>query len=402
MYPVHPHVRGEDESILRGGTLKDGSPPRAWGRLQGPMQREPGHRFTPTCVGKTARSRKSLSATPVHPHVRGEDARVGTHGWAADGSPPRAWGRPNLGFVIGTGARFTPTCVGKTPGGRHGTWGCPVHPHVRGEDESAAVQASHSAGSPPRAWGRLRVANPPCGGLRFTPTCVGKTYPPVCITVRPPVHPHVRGEDVSEHYWRLIAAGSPPRAWGRPRLGRRPVGPYRFTPTCAGKTPGLEGFPRLRAGSPPRAWGRPVADEERPAGHRFTPTCVGKTQEKKPGGSAFSVHPHVRGEDSIRPLPAGVTDGSPPRAWGRRVPREPRDPCERFTPTCVGKTAWTPPAPCGPPVHPHVRGEDLHRLVRSGPTIGSPPRAWGRPQQPVPRQYSSRFTPTCVGKTLRI
>ena len=73
-------------------------------------------------------------------------------------------------------ARFTPTCVGTTPG-------------------------------------LIKLLR---GLQRFTPTCVGTTAPSVRSSVRASVHPHVRGDDV----WMLY--------------GKRAGG--RFTPTCVGTT----------------------------------------------------------------------------------------------------------------------------------------------------------------------
>ena len=254
--PVHPHVRGEDGRRRRKTPTWFGSPPRAWGRLGFPFWSVRRSRFTPTCVGKTFRTTRIVVVIAVHPHVRGEDVRLAELGDVCAGSPPRAWGRRHhqqrrggrhrftptcVGKTAGGGAasaasfgspprawgrrpkrvsaaasrRFTPTCVGKTPrswpcrAGRRFTPTCvgktmtrrrsshcpPVHPHVRGED------------------GVLRKGDP--REVRFTPTCVGKTSATAGSSTMRTVHPHVRGED--EFAPRIIqhAPGSPPRAWGR-------------------------------------------------------------------------------------------------------------------------------------------------------------------------------------------
>ena len=216
--------------------------------------------------------------------------------------------------------RFTPTCVGKA----HRT----------------AQMRLRAAGSPPRAWGRRRIARQRGSSWRFTPTCVGKAVVLAAIFAAVTVHPHVRGE---------------------------------------GET-GLRPFARMH-GSPPRAWGRHRAMAARGNPHRFTPTCVGKAKCRILLKKRHSVHPHVRGEG--RPHDAGnaAVAGSPPRAWGRLALAQPRHQPPRFTPTCVGKAARR----CSPhrrlPVHPHVRGE------------GSVLRAADRGR--------TRFTPTCVGKAAR-
>src|SRR5207245_2101637 len=100
-----------------------GSPPRTWGRPRP--------------------SPRPASATPVHPHARGEDTGKSLTVPSSSGSPPRTWGRRRLGALPPLAAS--------------------VHPHARGEDQDA----SH-----------LRDDE-----LRFTPTHVGKTrhcqYPAV-------------------------------------------------------------------------------------------------------------------------------------------------------------------------------------------------------------------------------
>ena len=74
-------------------------------------------------------------------------------------TPPRAWGR--LGSTLtGSGlARNTPTGVGKTPD----SWGIAdlleKHPHGRGEDFGKFSCSTLHKETPPRAWGRLSVAN---------------------------------------------------------------------------------------------------------------------------------------------------------------------------------------------------------------------------------------------------
>ncbi len=153
---VHPHGRGDDFLCLFIVCLCPGSPPRAWGRLA--RQRLParGGRFTPTGVGTT----KAASARParwtVHPHGRGDDATAARNGSVMPGSPPRAWGRPEVtifsAFIL------------------------KVHPHGRGDDVCAQVSDACRSGSPPRAWGRHLFSMSADMLERFTPTGVGTTY----------------------------------------------------------------------------------------------------------------------------------------------------------------------------------------------------------------------------------
>ena len=236
-------------------------------------------------------------------------------------------------------------------------------------------------------------------GERFTPTCVGKTSSPGYSGTPSSVHPHVRGEDADRDTPSWVAAGSPPRAWGRRHPGPFGSERVRFTPTCVGKTNTRDAPGSPRNGSPPRAWGRRTTLPQWPARRRFTPTCVGKTSTSTPRRSAAAVHPHVRGEDLWCAQDLEANLGSPPRAWGRQGSRPLHVGRQRFTPTCVGKTGGGGADARINSVHPHVRGEDQRLMGQPVRPDGSPPRAWGRPIHPSARRGPSRFTPTCVGKT---
>ena len=154
-------------------------------------------------------------AAPVHPHVRGDGRRDSGIGCSVVGSPPRAWGRPDVEILLRLFDRFTPTCVG-TAAGRTGSGRRPsVHPHVRGDGSASGRSASSCNGSPPRAWGRRGALHRRIVGLRFTPTCVGTARFPKIAPASNPVHPHVRGDGVVALHHRSSPVGSPPRAWGR-------------------------------------------------------------------------------------------------------------------------------------------------------------------------------------------
>ena len=92
------------------------------------------------------------------------------------------------------------------------------------------------AGSPPRAWGRSRIALLKQTTIRFTPTCVGTLQHPVSTGAGQPVHPHVRGDADGLSVGKNIAKG--------------------FTPTCVGTLSAAAASSFSVTGSPPRAWGR--------------------------------------------------------------------------------------------------------------------------------------------------
>ena len=213
-----------------------------------------------------------------------------------------------------------------------------------------------TAGSPPRAWGRLAgVLSVHCGA-RFTPTGVGTATAPAGPPSSAPVHPHGRGDGLDRHPGSWYCRGSPPRAWGRPAQGCTRLHVVRFTPTGVGTAP---------------PWLRRVARD--------------------------AVHPHGRG-DGGRAQPVVVAHaGSPPRAWGRR--RQPRggSTYPRFTPTGVGTAFCAGADGVAEAVHPHGRGDGTTSISGCRLSAGSPPRAWGRRAARRLSGRSCRFTPTGVG-----
>ena len=211
-----------------------------------------------------------------------------------------------------------------------------------GEGAHSALISRIWCGSPPRVWGRLSRQRAAVGGIRFTPTCVGKAQTDPLAVFGPLVHPHVCGEGDSSSWKTAQLSGSPPRVWGR--LVDLQIGPrrHRFTPTCVGKAT-VAAVPCTSVnGSPPRVWGRRVEQLVSRSRRRFTPTCVGKAQRGCPSRSRGSVHPHVCGEGVILGSSLMSDSGSPPRVWGRRA----------------GETSHHP----APTVHPHVCGEGGPRI----------------------------------------
>ena len=235
-----------------------------------------------------------------------------------------------------------------------------------------------NTGSPPRAWGRLADHHLGHGCPRFTPTCVGKA-----------------GLGVLDQ---IPERGSPPRAWGRRRNFSQLRPQPRFTPTCVGKASTTASTPTAATVHPHvRGEGGRHALQGG-AGIRFTPTCVGKANACSGDMAETSVHPHVRGEGGMLAPAVVPRDGSPPRAWGRQGDLLRKLRLVRFTPTCVGKAFASATASSARAVHPHVRGEGSVRMPWDSPHAGSPPRAWGRPEMGCGPRGSERFTPTCVGK----
>ncbi len=133
--------------------------------------------------------------------------------------------------------------------------------------------------------------------------------------------------------------------------------------------------------------------------HRFTPTCVGTTPREHHIAIVKAVHPHVCGDNSNGVGDPVIENGSPPRVWGQLERSRKQDRCQRFTPTCVGTTLKRLRPFRRPSVHPHVCGDNvaLHSCLIL--PYGSPPRVWGQPAIGNMPSLARRFTPTCVGTT---
>ena len=109
----------------------------------------------------------------------------------------------------------------------------------------------------------------------------------------------------------------------------------------------------------------------------------------------------MRGENLAVTAAPSQMYGTSPRAWGKRRPGDRPNRQGRNIPTCVGKTCvhFTPIGAISE--HPHVRGENFLFSIRRKASLGTSPRAWGKPPPKAPACNSFRNIPTCVGKTAR-
>ena len=336
---VHPHTRG-DNAIRRAVEPSSGSPPHAWGRRHGTRHALFCSRFTPTRVGTTSNARvcqQVVAGSP--PHAWGRLVTLHRADVRA-GSPPHAWGRRAGERRFETGrARFTPTRVGTTVRSRADTRATSVHPHTRGDDVSRhganAVPSVH-----PHARGDDCTANSSRRSTRFTPTRVGTTASHDAVARLLAVHPHTRGDDKPLAVHRSRRAPVHPHTRGDngvhgALVRRHAVHPHtrgddrchradtarvwRFTPTRVGTTPIGRRQHATENGSPPHAWGQ---------------------QRRAVSVRQVGSPPHAWGRRVVARC-ASLRLGSPPHAWGRRR-------C-RATPRRADA------------VHPHTRGDNVHR-----------------------------------------
>ena len=209
-------MRGEDALRSPPRCIVPETPPHAWGRRLHQLAVTPVHGNTPTCVGKTTAASGLWGSAQKHPHMRGEDNTSNALLSSLRETPPHAWGRLNHAHTELSHGGNTPTCVGKTLNFWVGFQPTRKHPHMRGEDFTAARQRIEDLETPPHAWGRREQGTRGRKVHRNTPTCVGKTGCRTRSSSSPRKHPHMRGEDHAPHTPRNSSCGN--------------------TPTCVGKT----------------------------------------------------------------------------------------------------------------------------------------------------------------------
>ncbi len=89
---VHPHWRGEHFFPSARLGPEFGSSPLAWGTFGRGVEHEDGTRFIPTGVGNIDEGEPTGNLLSVHPHWRGEHDSLNTFNRLFNGSSPLAWG----------------------------------------------------------------------------------------------------------------------------------------------------------------------------------------------------------------------------------------------------------------------------------------------------------------------
>ncbi len=254
---------------------------------------------TPTGVGKTHPLPDPPCQTRKHPHGRGEDAAARGEIKLPPETPPRAWGRRHSASLVSPIRGNTPTGVGKTSLISMERRLTRKHPHGRGEDASPIGSAKPNSETPPRAWGRPAIHHHSATAPRNTPTGVGKTAPAYAPAYRGQKHPHGRGEDQPTTSARRGRLETPPRAWGRPKIAISYPPLRRNTPTGVGKTI-LLSVKGCRRQKHPHGRGEDQGWQLNGSAHQGnTPTGVGKTANRSAVSMWSQKHPHGRGEDRV-------------------------------------------------------------------------------------------------------
>jgi len=159
---------------------------------------------------------------------------------------------------------------------------------------------------------------------------------------------------------------------------------------------------RVKLETPPLARGRQAKTILYVINPGNTPTRAGKTFFFVKRFTYYWKHPHSRGEDLRKALRSRQYLETPPLARGRLHLTLDGSNGRRNTPTRAGKTFAQRPNVVYLGKHPHSRGEDPFECTRKVWKKETPPLARGRPSLAI--SFNSFFgnTPTRAGKTCLI
>ena len=210
------HKHETQDALAKTSAARTKSPPLAWGKVPTGSLPVQERGITPTCVGKRAGAHQCRAAARDHPHLRGEKKSAFCT-------------MPNKNGI-------TPTCVGKSLPSVVMKNADEDHPHLRGEKRARPESPGLTQGSPPLAWGKVRLSTRKTGAIRITPTCVGKRLRWERISFMLKDHPHLRGEKKQGWNFEKISEGSPPLTWGKAEFCDWCKVSGRITPTYVGKS----------------------------------------------------------------------------------------------------------------------------------------------------------------------
>ncbi len=212
---VHPHSRGENSSSCFMRASPSGSSPLARGKSSRRRPHPARKGFIPTRAGKMSLGLVTGSNIRVHPHSRGENLSALVQALRVRGSSPLARGKYSMHVVQVESEGFIPTRAGKITRIDPRRCACTVHPHSRGENTCIAHDTPRPAGSSPLARGKFIIMSWTLMRLRFIPTRAGKIQSFLSCRYGSWVHPHSRGENEGSHDFAQFLHGSSPLARGK-------------------------------------------------------------------------------------------------------------------------------------------------------------------------------------------
>ena len=172
----------------------------------------------------------------IIPAYAGSTTSPSRTGRRAGGSSPHTRGAPHMTRPAKQPERIIPAYAGST--GYFFLFGSCFsdHPRIRGEHDWKPDMIPGVSGSSPHTRGALdeiRIGDRGCG---IIPAYAGSTFASICLRMRSPDHPRIRGEHCRRQAIVVTPPGSSPHTRGaRCRCGRDRGAP-RIIPAYAGST----------------------------------------------------------------------------------------------------------------------------------------------------------------------
>ena len=132
----HPHVGGENALTADLTKRLTGPSPRGWGERPPWLCATDLLRTIPTWVGRTRQVSPGSVQAPDHPHVGGENNSLVFPNGTRCGPSPRGWGEPTAAAAGAVSFRTIPTWVGRTHLRSLQRRSNADHPHVGGENST--------------------------------------------------------------------------------------------------------------------------------------------------------------------------------------------------------------------------------------------------------------------------
>ena len=314
------------------------------------------------------------------------------------GSPPRVRSRPGGDDDDVPEWGITSACAEQT----RRTMRCPTcygdHLRVCGADVLLVLGIVIERGSPPRVRSRLTYHCSNSITERITSACAEQTGRRGIPQAVRRDHLRVCGADPLTSHDPVWTYGSPPRV--RSRRYEPPKLPSwdGITSACAEQTVGVDVFGQVNGdhlrvcgaddhthtdhtppqGSPPRVRSRLIQSDAKSLAQGITSACAEQTMMRSAVRAATWDHLRVCGADNRPSLNLAIIMGSPPRVRSRLRVQGRDDHVVGITSACAEQTPWFQAFQSSRWDHLRVCGADRRRIIRSGSTLGSPPRVRSR------------------------
>ena len=213
--PAHPRSRGENTASFFGSADTLGSSPLTRGKQPMVIPSVLWRGLIPAHAGKTTFRCDSTGIAWAHPRSRGENSAA--FGWinGSLGSSPLTRGKPGKHLNIPMYEGLIPAHAGKTARTKDTKPKCRAHPRSRGENGTPASARRSRSGSSPLTRGKLHRSARRQDQRRLIPAHAGKTWNHSTTTLTAAAHPRSRGENETAAANASVDAGSSPLTRGK-------------------------------------------------------------------------------------------------------------------------------------------------------------------------------------------